>query len=241
MTDLEPLANKVCVVTGASEGIGRATAHALGAAGGAVAICARNKDGVAATVASLTSAGINAFGQTCDVTSDADVAAFAEFVNESLGPVDVLVNNAGIGILAPLVDLTMEQIDATMAVNVRGVFLVTKAFLPDMIERRDCDIINIASSAGKNAFVGGTAYSASKHAVIGMSKSLMLEVRQYGIRVVAISPGSVDTAFFDKAGWDRDNRDRFLTADDVARSVVDCLKMPRGAMISELDIRPTNP
>jgi 3-oxoacyl-[acyl-carrier protein] reductase len=235
------LDNKICVVTGASEGIGRATAHALGAAGGAIAICARGKEGVETTLASLSDAGVKAVGTTCDVSNESDVAAFAEFVKDSLGPADILINNAGIGILAPLAELTLEQIDATFAVNVRGVFLVTKAFLPGMIERRDCDIVNIASLAGKNAFVGGTAYSASKHAVMGMSKSLMLEVRQYGIRVVTICPGSVDTPFFDKAGWDPGDRSKILTADAVAESVVDCLRLPRGAMISDLDIRPANP
>jgi 3-oxoacyl-[acyl-carrier protein] reductase len=162
-------------------------------------------------------------------------------VHRELGPVDVVVNNAGLGHFAPVDELTVAQFDETMAVNVRGVFLVTRAFLPDMRKKKSGDIVNIASLAGKNAFLEGTAYSASKHAVLGFSKTLMLEVRKDNIRVISICPGSVDTPFFGKAGEELKNADRVLTASDVAQAVVGALEMPGRAMISELDIRPSNP
>jgi 3-oxoacyl-[acyl-carrier protein] reductase len=152
----------------------------------------------------------------------------------------VVVNNAGVGYFAPLEDLTVGQFDEIMAVNVRGMFLVTRAFLPGM-RKTGGAIVNIASLAGKNGFVGGTAYTASKHAVLGFSKSLMLEVRKDNVRVIAVCPGSVATPFFAKAGQDLPNRDRVLTPEDVAAAVIDALKLADRAMISELDIRPTNP
>src|SRR2546430_7608697 len=115
------------------------------------------------------------------------------------------------------------------------------SFLKSMLDAGTGTIVNIASLAGKNGIEGGTAYCASKHAVLGFSKSLMLEVRKHGLRVVAICPGSVATPFMDKRERPRPARDRALTADDVAHAVLSTLTVPDRAMISEVDIRPTNP
>jgi 3-oxoacyl-[acyl-carrier protein] reductase len=152
----------------------------------------------------------------------------------------VVVNNAGIGRFKPLRELSLDDWDATMAVNVRSLYLVTRAFL-EGLERAGGTIVNIASLAGKNGVEGGTAYSASKHAVLGFSKSLMLEVRKHGVRVVAICPGSVSTPFMDKQHRTHRDRDRALTADDVAHAVLAAVTASDRAMISEIDIRPTNP
>ena len=152
----------------------------------------------------------------------------------------MLVNNAGIGRFKPLSELSLEDWDATMAVNVRSLFLMTRAFLAGM-KQSGGTIVNIASLAGKNGFEGGTAYCASKHAVLGFSKALMPEVRKHNIRVVAICPGSVSTPFMDKAPRERPNRDRVLAAEDVAHAVVSALTLSDRGMVSELDIRPTNP
>ncbi len=231
------LTGSLAVVTGATAGIGRATAFALGRAGARVAICARTEGNVHATVRDLKASGTDAIGMPCDVSDPACVDAFAVFVRRQRGVPRVLVNNAGIGRFKPLVELSLEDWDETMSVNVRSLFLVTRAFLPEMKAAGDGTIVNIASLAGKNGVDGGTAYCASKHAVLGFSKSLMLEVRKAGLRVVAICPGSVDTGFREA----RANRDRVLTADDVAHAVVATLTVSDRAMISELDIRPTNP
>jgi len=235
------LAASLAVVTGATEGIGRATAQALGRAGSRVAICARTEANVHATVRDLKAEGIDCIGMPCDVSDPARVEAFAAFVTRERGVPQVLVNNAGIGRFRPLVELSLEDWDATMGVNVRSLYLVTRAFLKSMLDAGTGTIVNIASLAGKNGVEGGTAYCASKHAVLGFSKSLMLEVRKRGLRVVAICPGSVSTPFMDKRERVRPAPNRALGAEDVAHAVVATLTVADRAMISELDIRPTNP
>jgi len=235
------LTGSLAVVTGATEGIGRATAIALGRAGARLAICARTETNVHATARALKADGIDAIGMRCDVSDPAGVEAFAAFVTRERGTPHVLVNNAGVGRFRPLVELSLEDWDETMGVNVRSLYLVTRAFLQSMLKAGTGTIVNIASLAGKNGIEGGTAYCASKHAVLGFSKSLMLEVRKQGLRVVAICPGSVATPFMEKRGRVRPAPDRALTAEDVAHAVVATLTVSDRAMISELDIRPTNP
>ena len=231
----------LAVVTGATEGIGRAIAFQLGGAGAKLAIYARTEANVRATVHALRDARIDAVGMPCDVSDPAGVDAFAAFAVKQRGAPRVLVNNAGIGRFKPLNELSIEDWDATMAVNVRSLFLMTRAFLAGMKQIGGGTIVNIASLAGRNGFEGGTAYCASKHAVLGFSKALMPEVRKHNIRVVAICPGSVATPFMDKQARERPNRDRVLAADDVAHAVVAALTISERAMVSELDIRPTNP
>ena len=230
-----------CVITGATEGIGRAIAHGLGRRGARIAVCARTPPRVTALVDELRAEGVDAVGAQCDVADEVSVAKFCAFVQEHLGSVDVLVNNAGLGHMAKVEKMSIAQFDETMAVNVRGVFLMTRAFLPEMKRRGGGQIVNIASLAGKNGVPGGVAYSASKHAVLGFSKSLLLEVRQHNIRVLAICPGSVVTPFFEKSGMELQNPERKLQAADVAHAVISALELPDRATISELDIRPSNP
>lgn len=235
------LTDKICVVTGGTEGIGFAIAEALGRAGAKVAICSRSETKVKRAVSLLRDVDVHVVGTTCDVSSPEDVSSFRDLVNEQLGQADILVNNAGLGYFASLEETTLEQFRQTMDVNVLGVFLVTQVFLPDLQRDPGGDIVNVVSLAGKNGFVRGSAYAASKHAVLGLSKCLMLELRQQGIRVTAICPGSVDTAFFDRAGEELDNADRVLRPEEIGELVKATLLMPRRAMVSELDIRPSNP
>ena len=235
------LAGSLAVVTGATEGIGRAIAMTLGGAGARVAICARSETNVRRTVGDFCAAGVDAIGIPCDVSDPAAVERFATFVRREGGAPRVLVNNAGIGRFRPLEELSLDDWDAVMATNVRSLYLVTRAFLKDMKASGGATIVNVASLAGKNGLEGGTAYCASKHAVLGFSKALMLEVRKHNIRVVAICPGSVATPFMDKQDRLRPNRERVLTADDVAHAVLATVTIADRAMVSELDIRPTNP
>ncbi|HVH09869.1 MAG TPA: SDR family NAD(P)-dependent oxidoreductase [Gemmatimonadales bacterium] len=231
------LVGSFAVVTGATEGIGRATAFALGRAGARVGICARTEPKVHATVGELRAVGIDAIGTACDVSDPRAVEAFAAFVRRERGAPRVVVNNAGIGRFKPLAELSLEDWDRTLEVNVRSLFLVTRAFLEGMRAAGGGTFVNVASLAGKNGVEGGTAYCASKHAVLGFSKALLLEVRRYNVRVVAICPGSVNTGFREA----RPNRDRVLAPDDVAHAIVATLTAADRAMISELDLRPTNP
>ncbi len=229
------------LVTGATEGIGRATTFALGRAGYRVAVCARTGSKVDAMVAELRAEGIDAAGAPADVGQPAEVSRAVTDVTQALGPIGVLVNNAGILIARPFEELTLDDWDATMGTNLRSLFLVTRAVLPGMRERREGTIVNVASLAGRNGFVGGTAYAASKHAVLGFSRSLMLETRKDGIRVMAVCPGSVDTALLRDQPLLRTDPSRILQPEDVASAILQAVLLPSRALVSELDIRPTNP
>jgi 3-oxoacyl-[acyl-carrier protein] reductase len=229
------------LVTGATEGIGRATAVALGRAGFRVGVCARTAANVDALVAELERQGIEAAGAAADVGDPEQVARAVPALTGVLGEIDLLVNNAGVLIARPFEELSLEDWDATMATNLRSLYLVTRAVLPAMRRRRSGTIVNVASLAGRNGFAGGTAYSASKHAVLGFGRSLMLEVRKEGIRVITICPGSVDTGLLHEQTMLKSNPDRILRPEDVAETILHAVQLPGRAMVSELDIRPANP
>ncbi len=215
------------VVTGGSEGIGKALVAALAARGATVAHCSRRGgDG----------------GLACDVRDAAQVSAFATRVLAELGTPTILVNNAGIARWGAVAEMSVEDWDTVIGTNVTGMFLVTRAFLPAMLKAGTGTIVNVASLARRNGIANGAAYSASKHAVLGFSRSLMLEVRRQGVRVVAVCPGSVDTAIFDKDQAPFPvNRAGMMAPGDVAQAIVDAVALPARAMVSELDIRPTSP
>ncbi len=231
----------IALVTGATEGIGRATAIALGQAGYAVGVTARTAAKVTALEAELTGLGITATGFPADVSSPEQVRAMLDHVSARLGAPDVLVNNAGIAIAKPFADMTLEEWDRTFATNVRSLYLVTHGVLSAMRQRGRGDIVNIASIAGKNGVQNAAAYSASKHAVMGFSRSLMLEVRKEGIRVISICPGSVDTPLMRNSPQFSPNWERILKPEDVAATIVAALAMPVRAMVNEIEIRPANP
>jgi 3-oxoacyl-[acyl-carrier protein] reductase len=168
----------VAVVTGASRGIGRAIADALAGAGAKVAGCARH-----------AAAGVDA----CDVGRPDDVARFATDVQRRLGPLDFLVNNAGTVARARLEELAPDTWDGVVDSNLKGTFLITRAFLPAMRARRSGRIVNVSSISGRQGTAGLTAYCAAKHGVVGLTRALAEELRADGIAVNAVCPGSVDT------------------------------------------------
>jgi 3-oxoacyl-[acyl-carrier protein] reductase len=229
------------LITGATEGIGRATALALGRAGYRIGAVARTESKVRQLVSHLKEEGIEAAGSAADVGQAEPVARAVETVTQALGEVQVLVNNAGILIAKPFEELTLEDWDATMATNLRSLYLMSRAVLPAMRRRQEGTIVNVASLAGRNGFVGGTAYTASKHAVLGFSRSLMLEVRKDNVRVIAVCPGSVATPMMRDQPMLKSNPERILQPEDVADTIVHAIQLPTRAMVSELDIRPTNP
>ena len=228
-------------VTGATQGIGRATAFALGRAGYRVGVCARTASKVEAIVSELRAEGIEAAGAAADVADPEQVRHSVALVVAQLGEIGVLVNNAGVLIARPFEELTLEDWDVTIATNLRSLYLVTREVLPGMRRRREGTIVNVASLAGRNGFVGGTAYTASKHAVLGFARSLMLEVRKDGVRVVTVCPGSVDTDLLVDQPMLTPNRERILQPEDVADAILHAVRLPGRALVSELDIRPTNP
>jgi 3-oxoacyl-[acyl-carrier protein] reductase len=236
-----PTPEKIAYITGATQGIGRATALALGRAGYAVGLCARTESTIDELVGELLREGIEAAGAAADVGDPDQSQRAVDDLTRALGPPDVLVNNAGILIAKPFQELTLEDWETTMATNVRSLYLMTRAVLPALRRRRSGTIVNVASLAGRNGFVGGTAYTASKHAVLGFSRSLMLELRKENIRVITILPGSVATGMLQDQAMLKSDPNKILRPEDVAATILHSIQLPERAMVSEVDIRPTNP
>ena len=232
--------NELTIVTGASRGIGKAIALRFAKENYDVMIFGRDVDALKKVQAEILKTGVQSEYFAGDVADEKFVNESVSKIFEKYEKVDHLVNNAGLGIFKKLVDSNLEDFKKQIDVNLYGIYNFTKAVADKMIERKSGSIINIASLAGKNAFVTGTMYSASKHAVLGFTKSLMLELREFNIRVAAICPGSVATEFFGGPGR-HPNYDKILKAEDVAESVMLILKLPLTALASEIDLRPTNP
>ncbi|MGI9038310.1 MAG: SDR family oxidoreductase [Gemmatimonadota bacterium] len=229
------------VITGGSTGIGRSVASRLAAAGCRIALCARTRETLEAAADELRDGGAEVLVIPADVSDGADVLRLRDEVEGAWGGADILVNNAGIGIFGNVLDLDTDDFDAVFAVNVRGVFLCSRAFAPGMVEREDGVIVNVASLAGKNTFAGGAVYAASKHAVMGMSKSMMLDLRPHNVRVLTVCPGTVYTPFFDAVDQFDPDEAKALQADDVAEMIEHVVRMSDRATISEFEIRPVNP
>lgn len=232
---------KIAIVTGASRGIGRVIAQKLSNEGLTVMLFGRDEKDLQQVKYEINQNGKNAEYFVGDVTDEKFVESSVNNILSIYGKVDVLINNAGLGILKRFQELTLDDFKKQIDANVYGVFNFCKYVLPSMIQKREGDIINIVSLAGKNGFVNGTTYGATKHAVLGFTKSLFLEVREFNIRVAAVCPGSVDTEFSDKSDRGYEYLDKILKSEDVADSVWIILNLPRRALISELDLRPTNP
>jgi 3-oxoacyl-[acyl-carrier protein] reductase len=234
---MKALEGQVAIVTGGSKGIGRAIGKALAQEGATVVLAARTESELMATVRELQNERLSVSGTVADVTSESDVNRLIAEVASTHGRIDILVNNAGIGVFKPVAEMSVADFDAMWGVNMRGVFLVTKAVLPHMIRNASGAVVNISSLAGKNSFKGGAGYCATKWALRGFASSLMLEVRDYNIRVVTIFPGSVDTSF-SSTGKKGSN---ITQPEDVASAVVFAVTAPGRSMFSEIDVRPTKP
>lgn len=236
------LKNKVAVVTGGNKGIGKAIALKLAEQGCHVALIARDLNTLEATAKQLKLFGVETLVVQGDLAQDEVIGRFVQQVKETFGRLDILVNNAGVGYFGPVAELKVEQWDAMFDLNMRAVFLLTQKLIPLLRKAGEAFVVNIASLAGKNAFVGGAGYAATKHALLGFSRCLMLEERKNGINVLAVCPGSVRTEFFSNVPDGQSALAKnILEPEDVAQMVVEALKLPARAMVSELDIRPANP
>ncbi|MGE5499350.1 MAG: SDR family oxidoreductase, partial [Syntrophothermus sp.] len=194
--------NEVSVVTGAGKGIGRAIALRLAKEGHDLVIISRTESELKSVKEKILSMGQECLIFTGDVADSLFAKNSINRAAEQLGKIDHLINNAGIGIFKKVTDSTLQEFQQQINTNLYGVYNFTKAVLPGMMERKEGSIINISSLAGKNSFSGGAMYSASKHALMGFTRSLMLEVREYNIRTVAICPGSVESSFGRDASTD---------------------------------------
>jgi 3-oxoacyl-[acyl-carrier protein] reductase len=236
MASDRPLERKVALITGASRGIGLAIARSLAAMGAGLSLCARDKGRLENVETEFRHAGLPVLTVPADLTCPDDIAALVQKTEQSLGPVDILVNNAGVGYFGPVQDASQAHWDAVLDTNLKAVFLLGKAVAPGMIARRSGHIINIASLAGKNAFAGGAIYCASKWGLLGLTECMAEDLRQYGIRVSAVCPGSVATDFSPHAG--KDPR-KMLQPEDVAHAVAMILTQAPQSFISEVLLRPT--
>jgi 3-oxoacyl-[acyl-carrier protein] reductase len=233
------LLGKNAIVTGGTRGIGFAIAKALVTAGARVAICGRGHTTVENAVTELSTASKSkVVGKAADVRSSTEVVNFFRFVDGELGGLDVLVNNAGIGVFKSTAELSVDDWASTLETNLSGAFYCSKEAVPRMRNRGGGYVINIGSLAGKNAFAGGAAYNASKFGLKGFSEAMMLDHRYEGIRVSCVMPGSVDTEFGrgaqEAAEWK-------IAAEDVAEIVLTLLKMPVRTLISRVEVRPSRP
>ena len=189
------LENRVALVTGGSRGIGRAIAITLAELGAAVAICGLDKEKLRAAADELRTFTERVFWQTADVTQTNDVGKLVYDAEAQLGPIGIVVNNAGIGVFGPAHEKNEDEWDRVLNTNLKSVFLVSRAVVPSMIQQGGGDIINISSLAGRNTFAGGGLYCASKWGVQGLSGCMAEDLRDHGIRVSVICPGSVATEF----------------------------------------------
>jgi 3-oxoacyl-[acyl-carrier protein] reductase len=234
---MKRLENKVAVITGGSKGIGKAIAIALALEGCKIVITSRHEHDLDQTADELKRIDANVVAQKSDVRSLQEMKNLAAKVEQEFGPTDILVNNAGIGRFADVIKMSEEDFRATLETNLLGVFFCTKAFLPGMIEHGGGHVVNISSLAGKNSFAGGSAYCASKHALLSFSECLMLEERHHNIKVTTICPGTVQTEFSPAT----QDKTWALTADDVAKTVVDVVTSSTGSLASLVELRPLRP
>ena len=233
------LAGKVALVTGSTRGIGRAIAEALAAAGATVAVSARREQDVSETVAAMKQNGWDVLGSACDVRRYDDVTALMAYVAEGASGLDILINNAGVGIFGSIAELSTESWDQVIGTNLTGVFYCSHAALPYLNKRGGGAIINISSLAGKNAFKGGAAYNASKFGLEGLSEAMMLDLRYQNIKVAYVMPGSVATEFAGRGSGDGD--DWRLSSEDVAEVVMGILAQDHRALASRVELRPFQP
>jgi len=235
------LKNKKAIITGGSRGLGKATAIAFAKKGIDVAITGRNEKKLAETVSELKSLGVNATYEIFDVGNYKEVQIGISNIVATLGSVDILVNNAGIAAFGSLNDMEMSQWEAILQTNVLGMYYVTKEVLPYLIKKNEGDIINISSTAGLNGNANTSAYSASKFAVIGMSQSLMKEVRKNNIRVCTLTPSTISTDMALDLGITDGNVEKVLQPEDFAELIVAGLKLPRRAVLTSASLWSTNP
>ena len=230
------LTGKVAIVTGATKGIGLAIAERMVDEGASVVVSARTGVDVERVAERL---GPRAVGIPCDVGDPRACQRLVDKTMARLGRLDVLVNNAGFGVFKPISEMSVEEWQRQIDVNLGGVFYCSKAALPHLSASGDGFIVNIGSLAGRNFFAGGTGYNAAKAGLIALTEAMMLDVRHDDVRVSVIMPGSVNTYFRGK----EQSRGRSwpLEADDVALTVMQLLDYPKGAHVSRVEMRPSQP
>ena len=238
---MESLKGKNALITGAGKGIGKAIAVALANEGVNLGLMARTESDLQKLADELRSTGVKIAIAAADVSDLDQTSAAVKKIESALGPVDILINNAGIGTFGKFLDLEPAVWEQMIRVNLFGVYYTTRAVLPSMIERKTGDIINVSSTAGLKGASGTSAYSASKFGVFGLSESLMQEVRKHNIRVTALAPSTVVTDLAYNSNLISGDPDRVMHAEDFAEMIIAHLKLNRRVFIKEASIWSTNP
>lgn len=234
------IAGKTGVVSGASSGLGRAISSVLAARGVKVGLLARSKDKLEALRAELEKAGGTAVSVPADVSDPDAVKHAVDAVASKWDGIDILVNNAGLGIFKPIDEMSVDEWDKHINVMLRGAFLLTKHCLPHLYRQQRSHVFMISSLWAKRFCATCSAYTAAKFGVRGLAQSLREEVRQYNVKVTNIMPGTVETPFFEKAGWETD-LSRALQPEDVAAIVLQALSLPDRAVIEEIVLQSIRP
>jgi 3-oxoacyl-[acyl-carrier protein] reductase len=236
VVDLE---GQTALVTGAGRGIGRAIAKALASKGARVFLAARTASQLESTADEIRRSGGKAVPVPVDLAEEQDIRSLFDRIGDAADKLDILINNAGVGIYGPLVDFASADFDMVMRINAKAAFLCCQQAVRLMMPQKSGYIINISSVLGFKGYPNQAAYTASKHALIGLTKSLAVEAQEYGIRVSAILPGGVDTQMVAKARPDLDPR-ILLQPEDVAHAVLFLLSLSARAAIDQIYIRRRN-
>lgn len=235
------LQGKIAIITGAGKGIGRATALTLAKQGVSLGLIARTEADLQAVAEEVSAHGVRVEIATADITDNAQVEQAIDQLYKALGKFDILINNAGIAKFGGFLDLTIEEWERIIRVNLFGMYYVTRAVLPKLIEQKSGDIINISSTAGEKGGAAMSAYSASKFGVMGLTESLAMEARKHDIRVTALTPSTVVTDLAINEGLVKGDEENMLQPEDVADLVLASLQLNRRVFMKSAGIWTTNP
>ncbi|AOZ92265.1 3-ketoacyl-ACP reductase [Paenibacillus crassostreae] len=238
----QSLEGKVAFVTGAGRGIGKAVAIALAKEGVNVGLIARTEEAVKEVAAEIEAIGVKSTYAAADVSSLEQVEQAIKKITNEIGTADILINNAGIGGFAKLLEMDVDQWRKIIDVNLMGTYYVTRTLLPQLIEKNAGDIINISSTAGLSGAPGSSAYSASKFGMIGLTESLAQEVRRNNIRVTALTPSTVATDLAVNSSLIADNKiEQYMHPEDLAEFIVSQLKLSQRIYVKQASLINTNP
>ena len=238
---MQSITGKVALITGAGRGIGRTIAISLAQEGVHVGLVGRSLENLQNVAEELKSYNVNVAVASADVSDMDAITTAVDSIRSELGAIDILVNNAGIGKFGGFMELTPEEWTNIIDVNVKGVYYTTRAVLSEMMERNTGDIINVASTAGLRGAPLTSAYTASKAAVIGLSESLMLEVRKKNIRVTTLTPSTVATDLAIESKLTDGNPEKVMQPEDLGELIVAQLKLSQRILLKEAVLWSTNP
>jgi len=235
------LTGKKAIITGAGKGIGRATALALAKEGVSLGLLARTEEDLKKVADEVKDNGVQVSIATADVSSNEQVTSAIDKLLTELGTVDILINNAGIAKFGGFMELDVEEWEKIIQVNLLGMYYVTRAVLPKMMEQKSGDIINISSTAGEKGGPITSAYSASKAGVLGLTESLAMEARKHDIRVTALTPSTVVTDLAIQQGLVTGDEKNVLQPEDMAELMVAQLKLNKRVFVKTAGLWTTNP